>query len=70
MDNFIEDLREVRASRTEFKLVRPIEPIENWIYSEYYIGPDAGSIYDFWRQHLIEIFKADRKPDDGFRIQP
>lgn len=64
MDNIINDLREVRQSRTEFRLVRNIEPIESWVYSEYFIGPDASSIYEFWRQHLIEVFRSDRKPEE------
>ena len=62
--DLIDSVRDVRSNRTEFKLIRPIEPIENWIYSEYYIGPDAGSVYDFWRKHLIEIFRGDRKPEE------
>ena len=61
---FVESLRELRGTRTEFKLIRPIVPIEKWVYDEYYIGPDAGSIYDFWRMHLMEIFKSTRKPEE------
>ena len=64
MNNIVNDLREVRSGRTDFKLIRPIEPIETWIYDEYYVGPDAGSIYDFWRKHLIEVFRSDRSPQD------
>ena len=67
MDNtnsLVDSIRDIRSSRTESKLIRPIEPIETWIYSEYYLGPDAGSIYDFWRQHLIEIFRSTRKPEE------
>lgn len=62
--DLIDSVRDVRSNRTEYKLIRPIEPIENWVYSEYYIGPDAGSVYDFWRQHLIEIFRTSRKPEE------
>lgn len=64
MNTIVDDIKSVRSSRTESKLIRPIVPIEKWIYDEYYIGPDAGSIYDFWRQHLIEIFRSDRKPEE------
>lgn len=64
LSSLIDSVRDVRNSRTEYKLIRPIEPIEKWVYDEYYIGPDAGSIYDFWRQHLIEVFRSDRKPEE------
>ena len=64
LTSLVDSVRDVRSSRTDFKLIRPIEPIEKWVYSEYYIGPDAGSVYDFWRRHLIEVFRSDRKPED------
>ena len=64
MENLVSELRQVRDSRTASKLIRPIVPIEKWIYDEYYIGPDAGSIYEFWRYHLIEVFKSSRKPEE------
>ena len=63
-ENIISTVKNFRANRTEAKLIREIVPIEKWIYDEYYIGPDAGSIYDFWRKHLIEIFRSDRKPEE------
>lgn len=64
MEDIIKDLRDVRASRTDSKLIRPIIPIEEWVYSEYYVGPDASSVYEFWRKHLIAIFSSKRKPEE------
>lgn len=64
MNSLVSDIKDVRANRTESKLIRPIVSVEQWVYDEYYLGPDAGSIYEFWRKHIIEIFRSDRKPEE------
>ena len=48
------DIKEVKGAH----LIRPIVPIEQWINSEYYVGPDAKNIYPFWKQHIINIFNS------------
>jgi len=34
----------------------PIVPIEYWIQSEYYLGPEVDAIYPYWREKIIEYF--------------
>ena len=41
---------------TEAKLVRPIVPIEQWVNSTYYLGPDVDRIYPFWKRKIVEVF--------------
>ena len=41
---------ESRQQMTEAKLVRPIVPIEQWVNSTYYLGPDVDRIYPFWKK--------------------
>jgi hypothetical protein len=40
----------------ELKLLRPIEPIETWINSEYYTGPLCKDIWPYWKETMIEFF--------------
>ena len=49
---------------TKANLIREIVPIEDWVTSEYYVGPDATGIYSYWRDVIIDIFRSDRKPED------
>lgn len=44
--------------------IREIAPIEEWVNSEYYIGPDARSLYPFWKDFIIDVFREDRKPEE------
>lgn len=55
---------DLKTNLQKAKLIRPIVPIEDWIVSTYYVGPDASSIYPFWRYHICKIFDKDRKPED------
>lgn len=66
-DNILDILNDIYDARTTFqkaKLIRPIVPIEDWIVSDYYVGPDSKSIYPFWRDHICRIFDKNRKPED------
>lgn len=40
--------------------VREIVPIEKWVESEYYVGPDVVNIYDYWKDFVRDIFRSDR----------
>lgn len=44
--------------------VREIVPIEKWVESEYYVGPDVAGIYPYWKEFVIDLFRADRKPEE------
>lgn len=44
--------------------IRDIIPIESWISSTYYLGPDCERIYPYWRDVVIDIFREDRKPEE------
>lgn len=62
---FAEILREEMQKRQSEKnreaiQVRPIVPIEQWIRSEYYIGPDAKAIYPYWQDVICDIFDEKR----------
>lgn len=35
-------------------------PIEDWINSEYMIGPDVHSIYPYWKKFVTNIFSSER----------
>lgn len=59
--DFFNELLDYKTGRTEAKLIRPIVPIEKWINSEYYVGPDAPNIYPFWKKHIINIFNSKEK---------
>ena len=61
MDEFnqlIDSLIEIKDKDSKVLQIRPIVPIEEWIDSTYYAGPDAKSIYPYWKQHIINIFKS------------
>lgn len=38
------------------RLKRDIVPIEEWVDSYYYLGPEAKAIFPFWRQHIINFY--------------
>ena len=44
--------------------VHEIVPIEKWITSEYYVGKDVLGIYPYWRDFVVDIFRADRTQDE------
>ena len=53
-----------REGLSECRQVRDIVPIETWITSDYYVGPDASSLYPFWRDFIVDIFRDTRKPEE------
>lgn len=46
-----------KESRLVAKQIKPIVPIEEWINSTYYAGPDIVGLYDYWKELVIKIFK-------------
>jgi hypothetical protein len=41
----------------EFELLRPIVPIEDWLYDDYYVGRDCvEKLYPFWKDLICDIF--------------
>lgn len=44
--------------------IREIVPIDVWINSEYYVGPDCKSLYPFWKDFIIDVFREDRTPEE------
>ena len=66
-DYFIQLLQEEIRRREDVgrpEQIRPIVPIETWINSEYYVGPDVHGIYPFWKDFIIDVFREDRKPEE------
>lgn len=57
-DNVIETLMDIKDKDSKVFQIREIVPIEEWIDSPYYAGPDAASIYPYWKQHIINIFNS------------
>lgn len=58
LNNLIDNLIEMKDKDSKVFQLREIVPIEEWINSEYYAGPDAKSIYPYWKQHIINIFNS------------
>jgi len=48
----------IKGVDSEAKQIREIVPIEKWLESEYYLGPDGCRIYDFWKQFIVDIFNS------------
>lgn len=42
--------------------IRDIVPIEQWVNDSYYIGKAGVSLYDYWKEELIDIFKEKDNP--------
>lgn len=57
IEKLVDTLSEIKAVKGAH-LIRPLVPIDQWINSEYYVGPDASSIYPFWKKHIINIFNS------------
>lgn len=47
-----------RGKKRQAKLIRPIVPIREWISSEYYLGPFAHDLYEYWKKEIINIFES------------
>lgn len=64
---FIEIIKEEmarRAESTKYEQIRPLVPIEEWVNSTYYVGQDANSIYPYWKDFIIDIFRDSRHSDE------
>ena len=64
---FLELLQEEMKRRDDTSKpvqIREIEPIERWINSNYYVGPDVENIYPFWKDFIVDVFRDDRKPEE------
>ena len=58
LENLVDTLIDMKDSEKKAARVRNIVPIEKWINDEYYVGPDAVSLYPFWKRHIINIFNS------------
>lgn len=61
--HFIEILKEEKSRRkreSQPKQIREIVPIEEWIESEYFVGPDVHSLYPYWKNFVVDIFSSKR----------
>ena len=61
---FIALLKEEMHKREEsgkYEQIRDIVRIEEWINSDYYIGTDQKSIYPYWKDFIVDIFRDTRK---------
>lgn len=54
-----------RRESSKVEQIREIVPIEDWIDSTYFIGPDADKIYPYWKDFIVNIFRSDRKPEES-----
>ncbi len=50
-----------QAELASSRQLRPIVPIEEWLESEYYLGPDHVRLYDFWKEQIAEIFRESNR---------
>lgn len=58
LENLVDTLIDMKDSEKKAARLRNIVPIEKWINDEYYVGPDAVSLYPFWKRHIINIFNS------------
>ena len=58
LDTLIDTLVQMKDSEKKAVKLRKIVPIEEWINSTYYCGPDVLSIYPYWKEHIINIFNS------------
>jgi intein/homing endonuclease len=64
---FIQLLQEEMKRREDVskpEQIRDIVPIQDWITSEYYVGKDCKSIYPYWQDFIVDVFREDRKPEE------
>lgn len=51
-----------KISVKDFEQIRPIVPIEKWIYDQYYCGKDCvDKLYPFWKELICDIFKGGKQ---------
>lgn len=55
LEKALDNLSAKQEARRVARQIRPIVPIEEWINSDYYAGPDQSRIYPYWKERIIEI---------------
>ena len=60
-DRFKSGLRGDSPELAAYTQIREIVPIQEWLRSEYYVGDEAGSLYQYWQDVLVEIFDRDHE---------
>lgn len=66
-DYFVKLLQEEMHRREDsgrVEQIRDIVRIEDWINSDYYVGSDQKSIYPYWKDFIVDIFRDTRKDDE------
>lgn len=58
LENLVDTLVQMKDTEKKAARIRDIVSIEEWLDNEYYVGPDALSIYPYWKQHIINIFNS------------
>jgi hypothetical protein len=53
-----------RKGSSKAKLIREIAPIEKWLDSEYFMGPNGVYLYDYWKDLMRIVFDS-RRTDDS-----
>lgn len=51
-------IQDVRADTDSGAKIQEMVPIEEWVNSPYYAGPDCDRIYPYWKKALIDIFSS------------
>lgn len=57
-----EQMQAMSKGKVKAKQIREIEPVESWVNSTYFLGPDSENIYPYWKKKLVEVF--DRPPEE------
>lgn len=61
LEKIVKEILDERRERVAPKQIREIAPIEQWLDSEYYLGPDGVYLYDFWKQEIADIYSEPNK---------
>ena len=59
---FLQAIRQTQSDKITLgkaRQVKEIAPIEEWLNSPYYLGPDCVRLYDVYKEHLSKIFAKD-----------
>lgn len=51
-----------KEERSKPVQIREIVPIEQWVNDSYYIGKAGVTLYDYWKEELIDIFREKDNP--------
>lgn len=58
LEELVDTIVQMKDAEKKAAKIRNIVPIEEWLDNEYYVGPDALSIYPYWKKHIINIFNS------------